>query len=161
MLKLHCVGVVAATTLCLSCAPSSIEIEIDRGFDRSHRARVEAMMAKWDAASTRPFEVVERAEWLILPADLRPGWLGYTQRSRRLVRIDTDASDDLFDHAVLHELGHVLELRHPCTNPDTPGETSSARPCDPDHSLGVMDPRHGDVVFSPEDIAECRRVGSC
>jgi hypothetical protein len=135
--------IIATGLLLLSCeSTEDVSVEIDGAFTVSKREQIEAAGARWSRIASRQVRFEQGGEWLILPAPApEPGFEGYKQGARRLLRIDPHLPDDRFYPVVLHELGHALGLKHT--------------------SRGVMDPTASETDFSFEDVVECERVGAC
>ncbi len=145
----------------LSCRRSVIECELstDTEFQASEIRRA---VARWNDVTRVTVAIVDRGEWILTTAPMPSTEGGLTQHSRHLVRIDQDLPDAYVYPVALHELGHVLDLRHTClAAPPVAGPVASDRPCDQAHSLGVMDPTHHDAELTADDIRECKAAGSC
>lgn len=124
-----------------SCGAGNIECTIDGAFDPSSTAEIQRAANAWNAWTMTKIAIVDRGEWLILPAPSPDGYLGRSTRSRRIVRIDPHTPPEQVYAVALHELGHVHGLRHT--------------------SRGVMDPSRQTEIFSDEDVRECERVDAC
>lgn len=131
----------AALLLGWSCSDYSVTVTIDPSFTNEQRAELERAADAWNQVAVRHIRFVDAGEYLILPALVPGGWLGYTQRGRALVRVSPATPESEVYAVALHELGHVLGLEHT--------------------TRGVMDPRRQTVDFSAEDMVECARVGAC
>lgn len=134
----------AVTSLWLaSCGDDGVNCEIDAVFTDHQQAEIRRAADDWNKLTVRDVTFAPEGEgdWLILPASVTLNRLGYAQRKRRLIRINPVTPDEQIYAVALHELGHALGLGHV--------------------PKGVMDPDRQTIVFSDEDMAECRRVGAC
>lgn len=135
------VAVIALAALSLvSCADSGVDCEIDSEFTAEEQLEIRRAADDWNTRATREVRFVADGDWLILPASTSLG-LGLAQGRRRIIRINPSTPDDQVYAVALHELGHALGLRHV--------------------KQGVMDPNRQTIIFSEEDMAECRRAGAC
>ncbi len=137
-------GLLALASLWLtSCGAGDVECEIDAVFTDQQQAEIRRAAADWNKFTTRvvTFAPEGEGDWLILPAKVTLDRLGYAQRKRRLIRINPVTPDDQVYAVALHEFGHALGLGHV--------------------KQGVMDPDRQTIVFSDDDMAECRRAGAC
>lgn len=125
----------------VACDGDSIDCTVDDVFTAGQQDEIQRAADAWNAFTVRPVRLTDDGDWLILPALVPGGWLGYSQPRRRLIRVSPMTPDDQIYAVALHELGHALGLRHV--------------------SQGVMDPTRQTVDFSEQDMAECRRVGAC
>jgi hypothetical protein len=125
----------------LSCGSHDVVCQIDSSFSDHEQSSVRLAADSWNAIASHKVTFNSDADWLILRADTTGGSLGLEQASRHLIRISPLTPDDQVYAVALHELGHALGLGHVPT--------------------GVMDPIHQTMVFSDDDMAECRRVGAC
>jgi hypothetical protein len=124
----------------MSCAGDGVDCEIDSEFTDTEQSEIRRAADDWNAIAIREVRFVQEGDWLILPASTSIG-LGLAQGKRRLIRINPSTPEDQVYAVALHELGHALGLRHV--------------------KQGVMDPHRQTIVFSNEDMAECRRAGAC
>jgi hypothetical protein len=134
----------AVVSICLgSCGDDAVVCEIDAVFTDHQQSEIRRAADSWNVRTVRDvrFAAEGEGDWLILPATVTLNRLGYAQRKRRLIRINPVTPDDQVYAVALHELGHALGLGHV--------------------KQGVMDPDRQTIVFSGEDIAECRRAGAC
>lgn len=87
-----------------------------------------------------------RGDWLVISGAVPGGWRGQVDADRHLLRIDpANTPDDLVFAVAMHELGHLLGLRHL-----RQGEH------------GVMagpEDGHIHLEFTDADAAEARRAG--
>ena len=137
-------GLFAFSSLWLtSCGAGDVECEIDAVFTDQQQAEIRRAAATWNAFTTRvvTFAPEGEGDWLILSAKVTLDRLGYAQRKRRLIRINPATPDDQVYAVALHEFGHALGLGHV--------------------KQGVMDPDRQTIVFSEDDMAECRRASAC
>lgn len=144
MKKIGLTSLAAFASLWLvSCGGSSVDCEIDAVFTQSQGQEIQRAADVWNSLSVRPitFSPQGQGDWLILPASVTLNRLGYTEGKRKLIRINPVTPDNQVYAVALHEFGHAIGLGHV--------------------QQGVMDPNHQTMAFSPEDIAECRRVGAC
>ncbi len=146
----------------LSCGREVISCEVAT-LTEFQGTEIRRAMSRWTAVSGVTLVAVERGDWLVVMAPTGMSQPGLTQRRRQLVRIDPRTPDGQVYPIALHELGHVLDLRHTCVSadPGVVGEVANDRPCDPYRSFGVMDPAHLDTVIGADDLAECAEAGSC
>lgn len=132
-----------STTL-LACGGGDIDLEIDPAFSPEDATAIRAAADSWNVVTKeggRKFHVVRRGDVLVASAHCPPGYNGFAQRRFGLARIDPDAPrEDVFAIA-LHELGHILEIRHTET--------------------GAMSGHIKSVEFTPEVIEACERAGAC
>jgi hypothetical protein len=134
-------------------------------------AQVERARLKWND--------VTRTGWQIEPETGWRGWevafvdqvhceasngtcSGYTDEHKQVLQVWTGLSVEETYPVVLHELGHVLGLKHTCVNPYLPRHMAAPdAPTCPPGSIGVMDGAHVTPLLTDFDIAECRRVNAC
>ncbi|MBX3212252.1 MAG: hypothetical protein KF850_09480 [Labilithrix sp.] len=133
----------AAPLWLASCGGDGVDCEIDAVFTDHQASEIRRAADDWNRFTTREVTFAPQGEgdWLILRASVTENRLGYAQRKRRLIRINPVTPDDQVYAVALHELGHALGLGHV--------------------KQGVMDPERQTILFSAEDMAECRRVGAC
>lgn len=150
-----------------ACEGGYVDCQIDDTYTEHQASEIERAAEAVSDFTGRSIRVSEDADWLILPAKTVGGWGGQTQGSRRILRISPTTPDDKIYGVALHEISHILKLRHICRPPDPkPGEprvlgpvADDAPPCDPPRSMGVMDPLSESIVFSEADHVECLRAG--
>lgn len=136
--------------LAMSCGGP--HITVSSGFTDGDRIAMELAAQKWNGISHRTIDL-SGGSWAIVREPTPNGYYGWTQGSptRRISISPTVPSQDMY-LAVLHEFGHSIGLSHVChgvmwgTNPPP---------------KGVCTDGHPTVDFTPEDIAECVRVGAC
>lgn len=137
-------GLLAVVSLCVvSCGEGDVECEIDAVFTERQQSEIRRAASHWNAFTTRAVTFAPEGEgdWIILSAKVTLDRLGYAQRKRRIIRINPVTPDDQVYAVALHEFGHALGLGHV--------------------KKGVMDPDRQTIVFSEDDMAECRRAGAC
>lgn len=128
----------------LSCGNAEITYTIDSAFTFAQAQEIHSAAEAWNERTMAKLVDVsdvtgrDLGEWYILPSTPPGGWQGYSMGKRKLVRLDPTMP--VYPTA-LHELGHVLGLKHV--------------------ARGVMDPARQTVVFSWEDTLECERVEAC
>ncbi len=141
--NLTAVAIFACASILCSCADDTLAFEVDSVFTDTQRSEMQRAADEWNAFTAKKvqFAPIGEGDWLILRATVPNDRLGYAQRKRRLIRIHPATADDQIYAVALHEIGHALGLNHV--------------------SKGVMDGERQSIVFSDEDMAECRRVGAC
>ncbi len=155
--RLACVILAA----CVACA-TPLAFVVSPVFTTPERSEIQRAADDWNAITTPESRItLSGGEWRFEQSALDSGWNGFASVGRRTVWIHPEHPGASVYEVALHEFGHALGLRHPCTAPRVQGPTSSPRLCDPAAPLGVMDPTHVSNGFSAEDLAECRYVGAC
>jgi len=129
-----------------------IELEVDTAFSSEDRAAIHAAADKWNTVtrSGRKFIVSSSGDVLVLSAHVPGGYAGLEQSDWSLVRIDPDAPREDVYAIALHELGHVLGIRHTRSGVMWSPATGARRP-----------EQWPPVEFNEEDIAACRRAWAC
>lgn len=125
----------------VSCAPP-LAFVVAPTFTVDKQAQIAQAAATWNALTVPEKRItLDGGEWSILEVDPGTGWNGSCTPSRRVIRIHPEPANASVYEVALHEFGHALGLMH------TP--------------RGVMNPEAATAEFSPEDLAECRRVETC
>ncbi len=130
-----------AVALLGACASDEITCEIDQAFTSDEQQVIAAAADAWNQVANVKIVFTDDGEWLILSAESPPGIQGMKESERKIVRIDPHITLTRTYVIALHELGHVLGLKHT--------------------TRGVMHPTGQSATFSDEDIRECERVGAC
>lgn len=133
---------------------------VDPAFSPSEDMELARAAREWNALTKPDHRIVlTGGAWSVVKQAPADGYNGYTMGHEVEIAPGTPGASV---YAVAkHEFGHALGLGHVCRGPlDMPRATVPQ--CDVDGGgVGVMDPMNVVTVFSPLDIAECRRVGAC
>jgi len=136
---------VAAALFLYACSPP-LAFGIDPRFPPAEQAEIRRAAADWNARTLPSVQITTQGGlWYVRRTPPASGYNGWFSRRDRLIEIHPDPEPDHLGASVyataLHEFGHALGLKHT--------------------TVGVMDPARITIVFSAEDMAECRRAGSC
>lgn len=130
----------AVLALLVACTPA-VAYRTDARWTPAQREEIHQAAATWNGLElVRPIR--QGDEWQVL-AEEPPhgGFNGLCKRSVQTIWIRNPPRGATVYAVALHEFGHALGLGHV--------------------QNGVMDPTRVTVVFSAEDMAECRKVGAC
>lgn len=136
----------AASLLFGACSGGDVEVEIDAALPPESVAEVQRAANRWNDVCARKLVISSRGDFLIILAVVPGGWNGHFDGGRwGLVRIDPSVPREHIYAVALHELGHVLGLRHVGSGvmEDGTKRPGPARTTD----------------FTPDDLAEARAHG--
>lgn len=134
------------TALGLAACATSRAITIDPACADPDHAEIRRAIRQWNDILREPLrEDLLATSWLVTrspPPD--PRFTSQTSHATHVIYIAPDAGREYTYALILHELGHVVGLRHI-------------------QGVGVMNPsvRADQTYFTPADLEECRRVGAC
>lgn len=125
----------------LGCAPARA-FEVDPKFSADERSEIARAAEEWNAR-TKPARRItfDGHAWRVLKEDPATGFNGRADSSTRTIQIRPEHPGVSTYAIALHEFGHAVGLGH----------TDS----------GVMMAFTVSTEFTPDVIAECRRVGAC
>lgn len=151
----------AATALLCTCSPP-LEFRLDPSFDDEAAEGIVQAARDWNGLTNEAHQITfDGDSWYIEKRQPPEGFNGWTSRSRQRVLLSPNPVGVSWRALAKHEFGHALGLRHTCWAPGVTGDSSTPKPCEKGHSVGVMDPINPTGEFSAEDIAECRTIGAC
>jgi hypothetical protein len=122
----------------LSCTP--LQFAVDPAFVPDEQAEVRKAAADWNARTVHPI-TFDGTAWRVLKQDPGTGYNGITYSSKHLILISAEHPGATVYSVALHEFGHALGLQHTTT--------------------GVMQAAVVSTEFTPEVLAECKRVSAC
>ena len=126
--------------LLVACTPP-VAYRMDVAFSTSEQAEIRRAAAEWNAITTEDSQITEGDEWRVLKKVPQFNRNGECSRSKRTIWIHPEHPGATVYEVAVHEFGHALGLGHTTT--------------------GLM---MGDVLsteWTPEVLAECRKVGAC
>lgn len=138
--------------LLCACAPS-YRFRVDPRFEPIEVRGIEKAVYTWNVLPGFRHRITldTKGNWQVLKEEgpkskqddgmpIDYDWNGECSRSKRTVWIHPQSSEDEYP-VMLHELGHAVGMKHTTT--------------------GVMMAYTVSVEFTPEVMAECKRVGAC
>jgi hypothetical protein len=137
------IGALALLSACASGHAPGVLYQTEAEFTDDERYEIAQAAEAWNSLpALRPeMHIGEGNEWLVVKERPPQGYNGETSVTQRKIWIDPQHPGASVYAVALHEFGHALGLGHTQT--------------------GVMMPFTVSVEFTPEVIAECRRVGAC
>ncbi len=128
----------AVALLLAACTP--LRFSVDSAFTPDENAQILKAAHDWNVHSKRKISF-DGDSWRILKQDPGTGYNGWSSSSQHLIRIRPEHPGASVYEVALHEFGHALGLKHTTT--------------------GLMQAAVVNTEFTPEVLAECRRVGAC
>ena len=142
------------------CAPA-LDVRLDENWPADDANQIRRAAEDWNAITNASHKIsFDGSSWYVARQDPGSGWAGLTEHKKRLISIKPDLGQFTY-RVAKHEFGHMLGLRHLCGGKNTQGEVVTGAGDCTDAALGVMDPIHGQVEFTPADMAECAAAGAC
>ncbi len=148
----------------LACSSGPLSVAVDRAWSPADSSEIRRAAADLNAITFESSKILfDGDDWFVARRAPENGWNGVTYRNSQRIEIHPEASSrgSSIYRVAKHEFGHALGMNHTCFWDMAIGATTGNRPCDPSHSIGVMDPVGNTDTLTAFDLAECRRVEAC